>query len=177
MNGTTATTAAVPRADSFWQRRVLTPIVNQLKQGITPEKIALTIALGLLLSVFPILGSTTILCGLAAITLRLNQPIIQAVNFLAYPLQIALLIPFYRVGEHLLGRDPVPLNVPLLLKRFGADAGQFFKDFGMIGVGGMLAWFIVAPPIFAAIYFTVRPLLRALAARVRPPLTREVPVS
>jgi len=54
------------RAGFFWQRRIITPIANQIRQGITPEKIALTIALGLLLSVFPILGATTILCGLAA---------------------------------------------------------------------------------------------------------------
>src|SRR5258706_253132 len=88
---------------SFWQRRVVIPILNQLKQGITPEKIALTIALGALLSVFPILGATTLLCSLAAFALRLNQPIIQVINYLAYPLQIALLIPFYRAGERLLG--------------------------------------------------------------------------
>jgi uncharacterized protein (DUF2062 family) len=159
-----------PPAASFWQRRVVTPIVGQLKQGITPEKIALTIALGLLLSVFPIIGATTILCGLAAFILRLNQPIIQLINYFAYPLQIALLIPFYRAGERLLGLRPVPLNIPLLIERFHANAGQFFRDFGLIAVGGILAWLIVAPFAATAIYFAVRPFLRTLAARIRAPL-------
>ena len=149
--------------------RVVTPIVNQLKQGITPEKIALTIALGALLSVFPILGATTILCGLAAFALRLNQPIIQLINYLAYPVQIALLIPFYRAGEHLLGLPPVPLNIPLLIARFRADAGQFFKDFGLIAVGGILVWLVIAPFLATAIYLIVRPFLRALATRIRTP--------
>ncbi|MEP6671288.1 MAG: DUF2062 domain-containing protein [Chthoniobacter sp.] len=162
--------AAVPPAASFWQRRVVTPIVNQLKQGITPEKIALTIALGLLLSIFPILGATTILCALAAFALRLNQPIIQLINYLSYPLQLAFLIPFYRAGEHLLGRAPVRLNIPLLFQRFGADVRQFFLDFGMIAVGGILAWLIVAPFAVACIYYIARPLLRALATRIRPSL-------
>jgi uncharacterized protein (DUF2062 family) len=172
MNPSVPSDVAHPPRRSFWQRRVVMPIANQLKQGTTPEKITLTIALGVLLSVFPILGSTTILCGVAAVAFRLNQPIIQLVNYLAYPLQLVLLIPFYRAGEHLLGRQPVQLDIPLLIARFHANAGQFFQDFGMIAVGGMFAWIIVAPFAGAAIFLTVRPLLRALAARLRTPAGR-----
>lgn len=157
--------ASVP---SFWQRRVLTPIVHQLKQGITPEKIALTIALGLLISIFPILGATTLLCALAAFLLRLNQPIIQLINYLAYPLQIVMLIPFYRAGEHLLRLSPTPLNIPLLIERLRANAGQFFKDFGLIAAGGVLVWLVVAPFAIAVIYFAVRPFVRVLARRLHP---------
>jgi uncharacterized protein (DUF2062 family) len=172
----TASATMSARAPSFWQRRVVAPIANQLKQGITPEKIALTIALGLLLSVFPILGATTLLCAVFAFVLRLNQPIIQLINYLAYPLQIALLIPFYRGGERLLGLTPVPLNIPLLLERYRADIGQFFRDFSLIALGGILVWLIVAPLAIAAIYFAIRPALRVLAARIRPPLSSE-PIS
>jgi uncharacterized protein (DUF2062 family) len=164
----TAVPADAPReTGSSWLRRVVTPIANQIRQGITPEKIALTIAPGLLLSIFPILGATTLLCGLVGYALRLNQPIIQLVNYLAYPLQLALLIPFYRAGEHLLGRDPVPLNIPLLFERFVANALQFLRDFGMIAVGGIVVWLLVAPFAGAALYFTVRPLLRRFATRIR----------
>ena len=141
------------------------PIVHQLKQGITPEKIALTIALGLLISVFPIIGATTLLCTVVAFTLRLNQPIIQLINYLAYPLQILLLIPFYRGGQYLLGLKRVPLNIPLLFGHLRADAGQFFKDFGLIAAGGVLVWLVVAPFAVAAVYYVTRPFLRTLAAR------------
>eukprot|EP01034_Spumella_vulgaris_P003768 gene3768-4823_t len=75
--------------EDFLLRRkpaVLGPVLAQLRQGITPEKIALTAALGAVIAVFPILGSTTVLCGLVAWGLRLNQPIIQLVNYLCYPL-------------------------------------------------------------------------------------------
>jgi uncharacterized protein (DUF2062 family) len=159
-------TAEAPAAPSFWQRRVIAPIASQLTQGVTPEKIALTIALGIALGVFPILGSTTLLCALAGILVRLNQPIIQAVNYLVYPLQLVLLIPFYRAGEHLLGRAPIPLSVSLLVDRFRADTLQFLKDFGMIGVGGILVWLIIAPVTIAAIYFSTRGPLRALSRRL-----------
>ena len=164
MTASPANTAPPP---SLWRRRVVTPIVDQLKQGITPEKIALTIALGLLISVFPIIGATTLLCGVVAYVLRLNQPIIQIINYLAYPLQLVLLIPFYRAGQYLLGLQPVPLSVSLLIARFRADAGQFFKDFGLIAVGGVVVWLAAAPFVVATIYFIIRPILRTLATRIQ----------
>jgi uncharacterized protein (DUF2062 family) len=163
----TAPPASAAPSASFWRRRIIAPIVDQLRQGITPEKIALTIALGLLISVFPIIGATTVLCGLVAYALRLNQPLIQIINYLAYPLQLILLIPFYRAGGRLLGVKPVPLNIPIVLERFRADTGQFFKDFGFIALGGVLVWLMAAPIAIAATYYAIRPLLRALAARVR----------
>jgi uncharacterized protein (DUF2062 family) len=158
---------AMPAAPSFWRRRVIAPIVAQLTQGVTPEKIALTVALGIALGVFPILGSSTALCAIAGVMIRLNQPIIQAVNYLVYPLQLVLLIPFYRAGEHLLGRAPIPLSITLLVDRFRADKGQFLTDFGMIGVGGILVWLIVAPIAIAGVYAATRGPLRKLARRVR----------
>jgi uncharacterized protein (DUF2062 family) len=153
---------------SFWHRRVVAPIAAQLQSGITPEKIALTIALGVVLGTFPILGSTMFLCGLAGIVLKLNQPIIQLVNYFAYPVQLALLIPFYRAGETLFGKAHIPLSIPLLFQRFSADAWQFLKDFGMIAVQGIVVWLLIAPFAAAFIFYATRPPLRMLAARLRP---------
>ena len=151
---------------SFWRRRVIAPIVAQLKQGITPEKIALTLALGGALGVFPILGSSTALCAVAALWLRLNQPIIQLVNYLVYPLQIILLLPFYRAGETLFGQPHVPiLSVVDLVNRFRAGPWQFIVDYGMVGVYGIIVWVLLAPPVIAAAYFLLRPALRTLSIR------------
>ena len=152
---------------SFWQRRVVGPIVAQLRQGITPEKIALTIALGLVLGIFPILGSTTLLCGLAALWLRLNQPAIQLVNYFAYPLQLALIIPIYRAGEMLFRQPPTPLSIPLMFERFSADFWQFLRDYGMIAVHGIVVWTLLAPLAVTALYFTLRPVLRQMSAVVK----------
>jgi uncharacterized protein (DUF2062 family) len=158
-----------PRGEprSWWQRRVLGPIVLQLRHGITPEKIALTLALGAVLGIFPILGSTTLLCAAAGVWLRLNQPLIQLVNYLVYPLQLLLLIPFYRAGERLFGAEPVPIvNVPELIGRFGADPLQFVVDYGLVGLYGIAVWCLVAPPLVALSYFLMRPMLAALAPKV-----------
>lgn len=157
-----AVAAAAPRG--FWRRRVLDVIVAQLRQGITPEKIALTVALGSVLAMFPILGSTTLLCALAALWLRLNQPIIQLVNYLCYPLQILLLIPLYRAGEWL-GAPHLALSIPQLIDRFRAGPLQFIADFAGVALGGVGAWCLSAPLVATLIYFVLRPPLRLLAAR------------
>ena len=80
-------------------------IADLLKQGITPEKIALTVALGAFIGTIPMLGTTTILCTVVALALRLNLPAIQMVNGIVYPLQLILLIPFYRLGAWLFRTD------------------------------------------------------------------------
>jgi uncharacterized protein (DUF2062 family) len=154
-----------PAGGSLWTRRVVAPIVRQLKRGVTPEQVALTIALGLVIGVFPILGATTVLCGVAAAAFGLNQPIIQLVNYFAYPAQLAALIPFYRAGESLFNRPHLPLSIPMLVERFRADTGKFLSDFGMIAVRGVVVWCLVAPFVAAAIYYLTRPSLRLLARR------------
>ena len=165
MSGPALAEIQPPPSASFWKRRIVTPIVGQLRQGITPEKIALTLALGAVLSIFPILGATTILCTLAAFALGLNQPIIQLTNYLAYPAQLALLIPFYRAGETLFGKQHVPLSIQFLLESFRAEPAHFLREFGIIGLQGIAVWALVAPLLAAILYCTFRPPLRALARR------------
>lgn len=147
-------------APGWWRRRVVAPVLAQLRQGVTPEQIALTIALGAVLGVFPILGACTALCAVAGVALRLNQPLIQLVNYLVYPLQFVLLIPFYRAGERLFGAEPVPIvDVAALAARFGADPWQFILDYGQVGLYGIAVWLLVAPPAAALLYLTLKPVL------------------
>src|SRR5438105_748195 len=59
------------------RRRLARPLIALLTQGHTPEKIALSVAFGIALGLFPIFGTTTLLCVLAGVLLRLNHPAIQ----------------------------------------------------------------------------------------------------
>ena len=104
----------------FLQRRVVQPIKSLLLQGITPEKIALSLACGAVLAVFPVLGSTTLLCAVAAILLGLNLPAIQLVNYLMYPIQLALIVPFLRAGAFLFHTKPLPFSLSQMLAMFPA---------------------------------------------------------
>lgn len=150
----------------FWRRWLIDPVIAQLRQGITPERIALTLALASVISVFPILGATTLLCAVVAAKLRLNQPLIQLANYLFYPLQLILLLPFYRAGETLFRQPHLPIfSIGELLTRFKAGPLQFIADYGMTALYGIAVWALIAPFGAALLYFALRPLLRGLARR------------
>lgn len=146
-----------------WGERILALIVGQLLQGVTPQKIALTIALGLGLGVFPIMGTTTALCTLAAACLKLNQPIIQLVSWIIYPLQLALILVFIRIGEWLMRVPLISFSLPQLIDKFHQSPGKFFQEFGMCAVHGIIAWLLIVPPLALMAYALLLPPLKHLA--------------
>jgi len=74
-----------PIKSGFLYRKLVRPILDLLQQGVTPEKIALSVALGAAIGVFPALGWTTILCAIVALVWKLNLPAIQIINYFMYP--------------------------------------------------------------------------------------------
>lgn len=148
---------------SFLYRKLILPIIDLLRQGITPEKIALSLAIGICVGVFPVLGSTTILCTLAAIVFRLNLPAIQLVNYFVYPLQLALLIPFIRFGEILFRVPHVSLSLTIIFESVKRSAWQTTKTYWTSGWHAMIAWCMVGPVAIWIMYLVLAPALRRLA--------------
>ena len=145
---------------------MIDPVVAQLTQGITPEKIALTIAIGSALALFPILGTTTLLCLLVGIVLKLNQPIIQAVNYLCYPIHLPLIWWMVRTGEWLFGEPHRAFKMRVVAQLLWEDPVQFFRMFGTTLFHACVVWAILAPFWIALIYQIALSALRELA-RVR----------
>lgn len=144
------------------QKRILDPIVDLLRQGITPQKIALSLALGIVLGVFPVIGSTTLLCTAAALVLRLNLPAIQLVNYLVYPLQVVLLLPFYRAGEILFGAEHLPISVKEILGMIEADVWDAIVLLWDTTVHAMVVWVLVAPVVSLLLYVLFKPGIERL---------------
>jgi uncharacterized protein (DUF2062 family) len=140
-------------------------VLAQLRQGITAPQIALTFALGLALTVFPIFGVTASLCLLAGLWLRLNQPLLQLINWCATPLQFPAIYFFVRLGERLTHAPPVAFSILGLARAFRASPGAFLREFGMTGLRAMLAWALIAPPLAAVLYLLLLVPLRRLAQR------------
>ncbi len=137
-------------------------LLAQLRQGITPEKIALTLAIGLVLGLFPIFGTTSALCLLAGLWLKLNQPMIQLVNWFAAPLQLPGIYLFVRIGDRLTRTPPVHFSIAGLVQQFRAAPLQFLQQFGMTGLRAILAWLLIAPAVAAVVYVALLPPLRRL---------------
>jgi uncharacterized protein (DUF2062 family) len=152
---------------SLFYRKLVVPIIDLLRQGITPEKIALSLAIGICVGVFPVVGTTTALCTLAAIVFRLNLPAIQLVNYLVYPLQLALLIPFIRFGEILFRAPHVSLSLTVIVESIKRSAWQATKTYWTSGWHAMIAWCLVGPVSICIIYLVLAPTLRRLATSNR----------
>src|SRR5579885_391247 len=153
--------AAEPRRLSRLRDNKLTRhIVELLKQGITPHKIALAVALGALLGMAPVLGTTIVSCTLAALAFRLNLVLIQIVNNLVYPLQLLLLIPFVQAGQWLFRQPPLPLSVGQIVDMFRHDFWGSVVALWSYTWHGAVAWLlfsvIAGPVIYVLVYFPAK---------------------
>jgi uncharacterized protein (DUF2062 family) len=153
------------RREGFFRRRIGRPIVELLRQGVSPEKMALSLALGVALGVFPVLGTTTTLCAIAALLWRLNLPAIQIVNSFVYPLQIALLLPFFRLGEQLFGAPHLPLSVAQILAALHASFWGATRFLWTTIWHAVVAWCLIAPLFVGLTYAILVPLLRRAVRR------------
>lgn len=155
-----------PAAGGFWSRWILAPVMRQLTQGVSPRKVALTLSIGSALALFPIVGTTTVLCTLAALALGLNQPIIQAVNAALVLVYYPLIIVFVRLGDVVARSSGPALDIPSMMALFAHHPGQFLERFGGVALHAALGWLVTAPEGAALVYVTALPLLRSAERRL-----------
>ncbi len=151
--------------NKFWQNKIIAPVISLLKQGLTPEKIALSIAFGITLGVFPVLGSTTLLCTLAVFIFRLNLPAIQLVNFLVYPLQILLMIPFFQAGAFLFNAESIPLSAKQVIAMINDDLWGALQLLWDTSLHAVVVWLLVGPIATSFLYYILTPVIRKLSGR------------
>jgi uncharacterized protein (DUF2062 family) len=140
-------------------------LLHLLRQGLTPEKLALSIALGAGLSCFPIFGTTTLLCTIVALAFRLNLPAIQVGNYLVLPLQLGLFVPFLRLGERLFRAPHLPLSPERLLAMAKASPNEAVKLLLSGQWHAVVGWLVVVPEMTILLALLLRPLMRLLLAR------------
>lgn len=156
--------------NGFLYRKLVRPILDLLRQGVTPEKMALSVALGAALGVFPALGWSTTLCAIAAIVLKLNLPAIQIVNYFMYPAQIALLVLFFRIGEKLFGAPHFPISVSHIYGMFQASMWSTVQLLWTTIWHAVVVWGMIAPVFVGLLYVILTPVLRrALGGQKRLP--------
>jgi hypothetical protein len=154
-------------SNGWLRRKIVNPVLDLLRQGITPEKIALSIALGVTLGVTPVLGSTSLLCFLAAVLFRLNLPAIQSVNYLVYPLQFVLLVPFIRIGEWIFAAQPVRITLGEIVGLIRADVWNTISTLWTSTMHALAAWLALGSVASLVIYAVLTPLLRRLGQSLR----------
>ncbi|MGB6975569.1 MAG: DUF2062 domain-containing protein [Terracidiphilus sp.] len=143
----------------FESRKV--QVAGWLRQGISPRRLALTLALGFAIGCLPVIGIPTLLCALLAMTLRLNAPAIQVANYAAMPLQVALMLPLVRLGDRLFGWGPkIGLNAGLL----HAAPWELVRNSSGLAGEAMAAWLLIAVPTVALMTLGLTLVLRRVPA-------------
>lgn len=146
------------RAKHLWLR-ISSPVRKRLHTivscGLTPQKLALTFCLGTAIGILPLVWGTTLICLLLAHVFRLNQVALQSVNYLLYPAQLALLIPFFKLGDRIFSWGPsIPPN---MLSTLTHDHHlPSFSILGWITLKSLAAWLVTVLPVAVVAYGILR---------------------
>jgi hypothetical protein len=136
-----------------------------LRQGISPQRLAFTLALGFTIGCLPLVGVPTFACTALALGLGLNLPAIQAANYLAMPFQLALIVPFLKLGGRLMAFGVWPTLSAEKLEALPRIPGMT-SAIHMSGMAGkaVLGWLLVAVPAALLLTAALSPMLRRIPA-------------
>lgn len=147
------------------RQRVEKELARWLRQGMSPRRLALTLALGFTIGCVPVFGIPTLVCAGLALLLGLNLPAIQVANYAAMPFQLALIAPFLKLGSRFAAFGLTPgagslskLPALQIVSHLGGMAGQ-----------ALLGWMLFAAPAALILTAALTRLLRQIPARLVAP--------
>lgn len=150
----------------FNKKYILTILNEALRMGTSPRKLSITCGLGVILGLFPMLGTTTWICFAVAFFLRLNVVVIQLVNYLVFPLQLILIIPFIKAGAFIFGLGSFPYSRADLVEKFSSDFWGITKEVGIFLGAGVISWILFAVPIFLTVSYLMFRILKSRESRL-----------
>ena len=145
-----------------YSERVLLPVANIRKQGFSSETLAMSISIGIIGGAFPVIGLASYVCLLLTLAFKQNIIIVQVVNWLVYPLQILLIIPFLRIGNSIFSGGAFTLTLHQLVAAFQGGLMNGIKLIGLISLYGIVAWVAIAIPALIISYTLFLLLFRTI---------------
>jgi uncharacterized protein (DUF2062 family) len=146
------------QAKKLWQL-VAAPAMKRLQGvmtcGMTPKKLALTFCIGVAIGIMPLVWGTTLICLLFGHVFRLNQLALQSLNYLLYPVQLALLIPYLKLGAWLFPWGPTaPPN--MFYSLFHSPGLDSLNLIAWVTLKSIAAWSVTALPLALFAYGMIR---------------------
>ncbi|MDN4165851.1 DUF2062 domain-containing protein [Cytophagales bacterium LB-30] len=147
---------------SFIRKRLVSPLRQFLAQGVSPQRLAWAVSLGVVLATVPVFGLSTLLCLLAISLFRLNPAAVLLVNQLAYPLQFILYLPLIRAGEWLFRQPPLPFNLSQIADFVMNDTLRALGVLGWSTFFALLVWLVFASIGTMLLYLIFRELFKRM---------------
>jgi len=135
--------------------------------GATPQSLAWSIAAGLLIGINPLVGTTTLLCLAAAFSFRLNLVASQIANHAMFPVELALAIPFIRLGSRVFHTQAMPLSPRVFLHAVRTEPLALTRQMWLWEWHALVVWAAMAVVAAPLIALALTPVLRRLLIRVQ----------
>ena len=127
----------------FFRCRILRPLLRQMRGGVTPRRLAWSLALGIVVGINPSIGITTVLVVLLAWAFGLNQIASHVGATAASPLHLLLFLPFIELGVHLFHTGRLPMN-RRQLEHLGHHPVRLFREIWQWEWHALIVWVVVA---------------------------------
>ena len=147
----------------FLNRKIVDPLLALLRQGVSPDSLALCVAVGVAIGLIPVLGVSTVLATAVALSFKMNLPAIQVAQMSMSAFQLLLIVPFVRLGEWMTHApaQPVSISAGLALMKQGVwHTVVVLKD---AIIHASIAWLALAPIGVFVLYRILKPVFERTA--------------
>lgn len=133
-------------------KRIIHRTKSLFQQGLTPKQLSQSVIVSGLISTIPILGVSTFMITTVSFKCKLNLPIMLAISYLMWPVQILMIIPFIKIGQFIFS---VPGKLHSIEEILSSFQESFFKTLSTLSFElllGLGAWMLTAVPVAIGFY-------------------------
>jgi len=145
--------------DSLKQTRFYKKLKAFLAQGLSPNMMALSITIGVVIGLMPLLVVNMWVILLLALFIRINVPLALFINYAIWPVHLMMILPFIKLGCITLRVPMNVLDIDHFKNAFATNIMDAFQDMGGQILCGLLGWMIISIPLSLAIFFGSRRML------------------
>ena len=143
---------------------ILRPLLRQLRGGVSPRRLAWSLAFGMVIGINPTVGVTTLLVVLLAWTFGLNQIASQVGAHTVTPLHLLLILPFIELGVHLFHTGRLPMSRKQL-EHLSHHPVRLFRDIWQWEWHALVVWGLIAAIVMPLLAIYLRRALVLLMRR------------
>jgi hypothetical protein len=156
----------VVESGSWWQRTVVQPFRRVVVEGSSPSKLALSMAVGAMIGIWPVPWTSTAACAVLGPIMRLSLPALMFANFMVTSLQLLLLIPFLQAGAWLFRAGSLPYTAAQVKAILAQGVGHTLAVLGEAIARAFAVWLLVTPFAVGLLYLALKPMLERVHSRL-----------
>lgn len=123
--------------------KILRPLLRQLRGGVTPRRLAWSLALGVVIGINPSVGFTSLVVLMLAWIFGLDYISSQIGLHAVTPIHLLLFLPFIQLGVYLFHTRRLPLNRQQI-QHLSRHPVRLFHDIWQWEWHALVVWGIVA---------------------------------